>query len=443
MAPSSKASDVPKLLILPEGASQHARVLSLCNPRTLTSKRYLFCPEQGLYEFTRLTAPKTAPKSCLIAPILDKQSCQDALPLGGTDSVCESREPDHTHGTSPSPPVADGYIIESAEFLVATPIDPLFLVLPVLSPKPSSKKVQHPKQVFLSADDLLDSLCDMSEQFRHVVSHDPTRESVQRRIVAVCDSVAAGDETMYRLSNDKLLQELVGKARRMVGGAFPETLEARFVRKALEVPIMAVKREESSLSVDANLALKEECRDSQNVIQTPSEGTDSQTSITTSSTMESHASSLTSISIIPEIAPISAPEGIPELLRVRSALSYLLSSYVPLHLSTCLNQLLSSPCSPVDFTSLEKHLTTLSSLRTEALTSRSLSDFSRKRGMNDDDEAIESRAEKKRKKEEDEKRKKAGESRGVKDLKKVDTTGMKKLSDFFGKGAAGSKKKSK
>lgn len=63
--------------------------------------------------------------------------------------------------------------------------------------------------------------------------------------------------------------------------------------------------------------------------------------------------------------------------------------------------------------------------------------------MNDDDEAIESRAEKKRKKEEDEKRKKAGESRGVKDLKKVDTTGMKKLSDFFGKGAAGSKKKSK
>lgn len=443
MAPISKASDAPKLLILPEGASQHARVLSLCNPRTLTPKRYFFCPEKGLYEFTRLTAPKTAPKSCLIAPTLDKKSCQDALPLSGMDSVCESREPDHTHGTSASSPVADGYIIESAEFLVATPIDPLFLVLPVLSPKPSSKKVQHPKEVFLSADDLLDSLCDISEQFRHVVNHDATRKSVQRRITAVCDSVAAGDETMYRLSNEKLLQELVGKARRMVGGAFPETLEARFVRKALEVPIMAVKREESLLSVDANLSLKEDCHDSQNVIQTPSEGTDSQTSITTSTTMKSHASSSTSISIIPDIAPNSTPEGIPELLRVRSALSYLLSSYIPLQLSNRLNQILSSPCSPIDFTTLEQHLINLSSLRTEALASRSLSDFSRKRGMNDDDEAIESRVEKKRKKEEDEKRKKAGESRGVRDLKKVDTTGMKKLSAFFGNGAAGGKKKSK
>lgn len=443
MAPSSTASDVPKLLILPEGVSQHARVLSLCNPRTLTPKRYFFCPEKGIYEFTRLAAPKTAPKSCLIAPPHDKQSSRDTLPLTGGVSVCESREPSQPRASSTSPPIADGYLIESTEFLVATPIDPMFLILPVLAPKPSSNKHQQPKQVFLSADDLLDNLSDISEHFREVINHRPTCGFIQRRMAAVCDSVAAGDEIMYRLSNEKLLQVLLDKARGMVGRAFPKTLEARFVRKALEVPIMSVKREESSLSVDMRTDQEEDCRVVQSGLKTPSEGTDSQSSISSLTMLHSHASSSTSISVIPESAPISAPEAIPELLRLRSALSYLLSSYVPLHLVDCLNQTISSPSGPVDFTSLEQHLADLSNLRTEALASRSLSDFSRKRGVNDDDEAIESRMEKKRKKEEDEKRKKAGESRGVRDLKKVDTTGMKKLSDFFGKGTAGGKKKSK
>jgi hypothetical protein len=50
-----------------------------------------------------------------------------------------------------------------------------------------------------------------------------------------------------------------------------------------------------------------------------------------------------------------------------------------------------------------------------------------------EDEDGETRAEKKRKREEEEKRKKAGESRGVKNLKKVNVNGMKKLSDFFKK----------
>ena len=379
----------------------------------------------------------------MIAPTHDDNSSQDTLPLSARDSITGNLELNPTHGTPVSPPVADGHIIESAEFLVATPIDPLFIILPVLSPKPSSTKAEHLKQVFLSAEDLFDNLSEVSRHFRHVVNHGPTRELIERRLEAVCDSVAAGDETMYRLSNEKLLQELLGKARRMVGGAFPRTLEARFVRKALEAPIMSVKREESSLSVDTKFDLEEECPVAQSGIETPSEGRDSQSSTSTSRTVDSHTSSSTSISVISESAPISAPEGIPELLRLRSALSYLLSSYIPPHLSACLNQTLLSSDSPVDFTSLELHLANLSRLRAEALASRSLSDFSRKRGMNDDDEAIESRAEKKRKKEEDEKRKKAGESKGVRDLKKVDTTGMKKLSDFFGKGAAGCKKKSK
>ena len=56
--------------------------------------------------------------------------------------------------------------------------------------------------------------------------------------------------------------------------------------------------------------------------------------------------------------------------------------------------------------------------------------------MYEEDDAVETRAEKKRREEEEVKRKKAGESRGIRDLKKVDTKGMKKMSDFFGKAAA-------
>ncbi|KAJ6166653.1 hypothetical protein N7470_002100 [Penicillium chermesinum] len=70
-------------------------------------------------------------------------------------------------------------------------------------------------------------------------------------------------------------------------------------------------------------------------------------------------------------------------------------------------------------------------MRAEALASRKMSDFTRKRGL--DDEEVEARAEKKRKKEEEEKKAKASESRSVKNLKKVNTTGMKKMSDFFKK----------
>lgn len=47
-----------------------------------------------------------------------------------------------------------------------------------------------------------------------------------------------------------------------------------------------------------------------------------------------------------------------------------------------------------------------------------------------DEEKIAEREEKKRKKEEEERRKKS-ESLGVKKLRKVDTSGMKKMSAFF------------
>jgi hypothetical protein len=133
----------------------------------------------------------------------------------------------------------------------------------------------------------------------------------------------------------------------------------------------------------------------------------------------------------PEAPTISAPEGIPQFLRIRTALNFIITSYLPSHLQRTLQTILQSPSpATVDFTPLDQHLSHLADLRQQALASRSLGDYSRKRTLDEDEET---RADKKRKKDEEEKKRKAGESRGVRDLKKVNVKGMKKMSDFFAK----------
>ena len=114
-------------------------------------------------------------------------------------------------------------------------------------------------------------------------------------------------------------------------------------------------------------------------------------------------------------------------------------SYISAPLCARFDELLASPTeSPVDFKPLQDRLQHIANLRAEALAARSLGDFSRKRGAEDVD-AAEARAEKKRKEDEETKKKKAGQSRGVRDLQKVNTGGMKKMSDFFGRAAAAKK----
>ena len=248
---------------------------------------------------------------------------------------------------------------------------------------------------------------------------------------AVCDTVDAGDETMYRLSEEKLLSELVLKAENMIAKGLPCTMEERFIRKALEMPVLGLTREESNVS-EANASQN----DTPMSESTISDTTDSQTSTTTSDSKASATSAATEMTITDEPISPSDAASLYHLLRLRTAISYILSSYTPPSISTTLQTLLLSPQSPIDFVPLDRHLADIAKLRAEALASRSLGDFSRKRSMYEEDDAAETRAEKKRKQEEEEKRKKAGESRGIRDLKKVDTKGMKKMSDFFGKAAA-------
>ncbi|KAK0513155.1 hypothetical protein JMJ35_004141 [Cladonia borealis] len=428
------ATQPPKLLILPESRSRQARICTLAHPRTSNPSRYLFDPEKGIYEFTKVAAPKSASRSWLIGRAgLSRQT----IGIGNTKEA-SSTETFHVANEETAldiepatdRPISDGYVLKNAELLIATPIDYLFLVLPCFA-SPSAAGSPSKKRLFLSADDLLEKLSEKSKHFNHILSHANTRQAMEERMQAVCDTVDAGDEKMYRLSEEKLLSELVLKAENMIARGLPSTIEEKFIRKALETPVLVLTREESTVS-EAN-ASQNDTPMSESIT---SESADSQISTTTSDSKASATSAATDMTIPNEPISTANTTSLYHLLRLRTAISYILSSYIPPSLSTTLEPLLSSAQSPIDFAPLNKHLADIAKLRAEALASRSLGDFSRKRSMYEEDDAVETRAEKKRKEEEEVKRKKAGESRGIRDLKKVDTKGMKKMSDFFGKTAA-------
>jgi hypothetical protein len=312
--------------------------------------------------------------------------------------------------------LGSGYVTKSPDLYIATPVDTLFLILPALAPK----NAKDTKQLFLSLDDHLDTLSSSSPHWKSLLRAFPTLKSrIEKRMSMVCDTVDAGDETMYRLSQDKLLGVLVKKAERMSEGALPASLEEKFIKTALEVPIMNIKREESGLN---EISILEDAA-------TPSTNAESQTSQGTSSTAATSFSSTIEEQAKPAL---TTPPNIPHLLRLRTSFTYLSSTYVPFSLHTSLTNLLASSTAP-NFQPLDTHLASLATLKAEALSLRSISDnITRKRGFEDDDEKVAEREEKKRKKEEDEKRKKQ-ESRAVKQLKKVDVSGMKKMSSFFTK----------
>ena len=434
IAQVTMAIQPPQLLILPEVRSRHARICTLAHPRTSKPSRYLFDPEKGICEFTKVAAPKPTFRSWLISRA---EPARQVIAIGDAEEA-SSTETSHAANNEVVPdieqandrPISDGYVLKNAELLIATPIDYLFLVLPCFA-SPSAADSPSKKRLFLSADDLLDKLSEKSKHFNKILGHGNTRQALEGRMKAVCDTVDAGDETMYRLSEEKLLNELVLKAENIIAKGLPSTIEERFIRKALEVPVLGLTREESNVS---------EANTTQNGTplseSTISEAADSQISTTTSDSKASATSTATEVTIPDGPTSPSDPTSLYHLLRLRTAISYMLSSYIPPSISTTLQTLLSSPQSPIDFVPLDRHLANIAKLRAEALASRSLGDFSRKRSMYEEDDAAETRAEKKRKEEEEGKRKKAGESRGIRDLKKVDTKGMKKMSDFFGKAAA-------
>jgi hypothetical protein len=409
-----------KTLILPSNASGDARFVSLENPATGHPVPYYFCPNLGLFEFTLVTAPSPASRSVLFTPV------------SPTDRTLESDSPKEDGESSPQKPQDEGYISKLAQLHVATPVDMLFFILPILAP--SSKRARA-QEVFQPLDDILEARENLSATQRYILTHPAVRETLEKRMAAVCDAVEDGD-TSFRLSEIKLVKELLSKAEKVAAGGLPASLEERFVRRELELPLLSVRREDSSISDTTEKASQE------HPLEASQNGEDSQMSNASCSFAPTTASS-TSVASGTQ-TPLTQPDSqvevsddrnaVRRLLRIRTALSFIISSYVPAHLSARIEAVLQSPTSPVDFTPLTEHLKHIAELRAKALESRAMYNMSRKRGLEDEDEAVTSREEKRRKEEED-KKKKAAESRGVRDLKKVNTSGMKKLSAFFGKPA--------
>ena len=125
----------------------------------------------------------------------------------------------------------------------------------------------------------------------------------------------------------KLLTELVKKADRMAANGLPASIESHFVQETLRIPMMAVQRTESQ---------EEEA-------SPPTIDTDSTTPSTSAN--QSQVSAVTEATSLTS-APESAPTNVTSLLRLRTALNLLLSTYIPSTLHTPLNTLLKSSSSP-------------------------------------------------------------------------------------------------
>ena len=407
-------SNPPQVFILPKGISPAHRVITLPNPATASPNRYLVGPEKGWFEFTRVAAPKRSCRSWLLAPD-HAPNVNGARKAGATTDGNEN----------------EGYVLQTPDLMVATPVDPLFLLLPVLAQDNQGHDGGGKAQMYLTLSDYLDRMEETSEHVKQAMRSDAQSKlerMFEARIRVVCDVVEAGDETLFRLNLSKLLEELIEKARRMVKRGLPASMEERFVKRELAVPILSIKREESGVS-----ATDEEVNTTAGADNSESSSTaTSQDTQTSTSTVTSDSTAATSISSTPAVHPASASEEVIHLLRLRTALNFVLASYIPPTLRAGLESLLATS-EVFDFTPLDKHLEHVNAMKKEAQALRSLSDnISRKRSAMEDDEAVEKAEAKKRKKEEEELRKK-NTSRGVQQLKKADTSGMKKLSSFFTK----------
>lgn len=403
-APKDLAPSVnkpPHVFVLPKDASAEARILSLSSS-TSSLTRFLVCPQKGFYEFTKIAAPKKACRSWLLAPCRLRETEAQGGPADAGESEHDK-----------------GYLLGKPDLFIATPVDPLFILLPLLAEADSGSYLTFSDYLYTTEGEGLGQL----QQLLRQSTFNSLEKTMERRMQAVCDCLDMGDgeDKMYQLSVPKLAAELASKAKNMVRRGLPETMEERFVKQALEMPVLSIKREESSIGVAADDAAPE--AESAATSQETSASVGSSVAVSTTST------ALTT----PTESQSDSVDNIAELLRIRTAMNFITISYIPASIHTRVQEALGSQTSPIDFEPLNKHLDHIASVKKQAQALRSLSDnISRKRSADEDEDALEKAEAKRKKKEEDEIRKK-NTSRGVQQLAKANTSGMKKLSSFFAK----------
>ncbi len=390
-----------KHFILPKDTSDRARFVLLRHPRDSSVQRFLFCSENGLFHFTKINTPSPDPRSLL----LEGPASRDT---NGGETGSKDRQLTFE----------DGYISKSAEMFVATPFDMAFLLIPFVIPA----KAQTGKMLFQPLDDILEQHIENDRHLRYILENG--RNVVEEAMSRFCDTIEAGDEQMYRTNEEKTLKMIMEKVNAVIEKGLPASLEEKFVTRALEAPVLSVKREETIISTKSESASFDDT-------DSISENLDSQ-STTASSAPSAVFSEVSVASSLSTMAPDTVSQTLLDLRKQSIILDFILASNVPEAIAQRLQARFAGKDSPIDFSPLEEHMRSLAVLRAEAMASRSIGDFSRKRGL-EDDEAAELRAEKKRKQEEEQRKTKVGESRGVRDLKKVNVSGMKKMSDFFTK----------
>lgn len=415
--------------ILPTNTSSEARFVLLQHPRDGAQRRFYFCPSKGIYEIAKISANTHDLRSILFTPDRDLIALQAGKVEDELHEITIIEKEAASSGIALTAEInpSNGYVNKTAEIFVATPFDPVFILLPLLDQSATTSRTQPGGGLFRPFDDILDEHPEDDGHLRHVLNNPMFRPTLLTAMSYVCDTVDAGDEHMYRLSMLKLCNYIFSKARKAVENGLPASMEERFVTRSLEVPMLGVKRVESGVSCSTE--------ETDAAVERPIPGTsESQSSIAPLSTSVS-ISEISSISSATSIGIVDhAPsEGLRHLQRLRTAMSFITASYLNPVLSTKLAELSRDSKALPDLAPLDEHLQHLAKLRAEALATRSLSDFSRKRNLDEDDEAAEDRAEKKRKQEEEDKKKRSQESRGVRDLKKVNVSGMKKMNDFFAK----------
>jgi hypothetical protein len=379
--------DLHRVCILPKSVGSGTRIVYLPHPATSTPAAFVFCPESGqIFELTKVSAPKAAARSWLIS--------------------AETASLDSTGTTSaPAGSLQKGYVIRNADALIATPFDPIFLLLRLF---PVGKSQE--RNSFRLGEDYLELLSEQDPVMARLLRSEPFSKNMLKRFECICESQDIGDENVYKPSNEKLARVLVDKACRMVSStAWPASMDEGVVKKELDIPSIPVHR-------------------APHVETTP----------------DDQVANASAVSGIEETLQTTSQRDIDidviDVMRMRKALEYLLSAYVPKALRNDIetlfkNDKIKSITPLLDPTLLQAHLDKIKAAKAEAMALRSLSDnISRKRGA-DDEEMADARAEKKRKKDEEDKKAKS-ESRNLKQLKKVDTTGMKKMSSFFAKAPA-------
>ncbi|KAG5983812.1 hypothetical protein E4U55_007044 [Claviceps digitariae] len=410
----SRQGSPQHVFILPKAAAPDARIVSLPHPRSGRPSRYLFCPESGIHEFTKICAPRHAPTSWLIET--NNPGSDDDATGDDDKETCKRTE-----------------IISNGAMYVATKIDPLFLVLPSLVDGKVDKGSEEKKRLFLTSDDHFDKLPNEDSHFSDILRCSKTRSLIESRMEVVCDTVDAGDEKMFRLSEKKLLATIIEKAKRMGEGGLPPTMEEKFVKRTLEAPVLLSRKVPVPQRSPSN---PEDVPDSGDSTPVTDSRASQLTAVTDSNSSSASHLSTAATSFVEEVegnevasAALQASPEVVALQRLRVAFDFLCSRYIPSSAAELLRkQLTQAEESSVDFAPLNKYMASLAEIRAEALAASSLADYSSKRLR--DEEQDEIRQEKKRKLEEEKKRK-ANESRGVRDLKKVNTKGMMKLSHFF------------